>query len=289
MVISNSIQPLYTVYCYTDFLYRVVKFKRRSEGLRLRDAEGEGPQERFMQSYCRSRSMVLQYGLCNPWDYFITITVSPKRFDRWDLDAIYKYLAQWLRDYRRRYGIDLAYLLVPERHKDGAWHFHGFIRGIVYSHLSRFIRGIHPDRLVNGGFLNWGQLGKAVGYVSLAALRDPVAAAFYVVKYITKEHAHDAFYQHLYFHSQGLKTAVPVADCYCHNSTLDSCLQHESDFCFSGWAKTSDFTFPYSLPDCQERFLEDLTPVDEEALLPDVVNDYFVQLSMYPDEPPSLL
>lgn len=274
------VQPLYTVYYYTDFLYRVVKFKRRSDGFRLVEADGEGPQERFMQSYCRSRSMVLQYGLCNSWDYFITITVSPKRFDRWNLDKIYRYLAQWFRDYRKRYRVELAYLLVPEHHKDGAWHFHGFIRGVVSSHLSRFVRGIHPEKLVLGNYLNWGHLGVSIGYVSLAPLRDPVGAAFYVVKYITKEHAHDDFYQHLYYHSQGLKTAKPVLDCYCYNNTLESCLQHESDFCFCGWAKNSDFTWPYSLSGCEARFLEDLTPLDETALdcAPDELD--FVQVSI---------
>lgn len=279
MDLFEAAEPLYTVYYYTDFLYRVVKFKRRSTVLPHHNDLREH-QDRFLQSYCRSRSMVLQYGLCNPWDYFITITVSPEKFDRWDLDFIYKYLSQWFRDYRKKFDVTLDYLLVPEHHQDGAWHFHGFIRGVVPSHLSKFVHGIHPEKLVEGGFLNWGRLASSIGYVSLSALKNPVGCAFYIVKYITKEHAHDDFYQHLYYHSQGLKTAKPVVDCYCHNAVLDSCLQHENDFCFTGWAKVSDFTFPLALAGCEPRLFEQLLPLDQAALVPEGYKTSFVQLSL---------
>lgn len=204
--------------------------------------------------------MVLQYALCNQWDYFLTITVDPKKFDRWDLDRIYRYLSQWFRDYRKKHSKLLKYLLVPERHKDGAWHFHGFISGVSPAHISNFVPGIHPDKLIKAGYFNFGQLASVVGYVSLAALRDPVAAAFYVTKYITKEHAHDDFYQHLYYVSRGLRRARAVADCYIPNMVLDNCLERENAFCSSGWARTSNVFFPYNVDDVEPRGLQDLFP-----------------------------
>lgn len=275
MTTFEKISPLYTVYYYTDFLYRVVKFKRGSDGIRLSDQDGDGPQERFVQSYCRSRSMVLQYALCNHWDYFITITVSPEKFDRWDLNEIYRSLSQWFRDFRKLYG-GVRYVLVPEHHKDGAWHFHGLIADIPSEFLSPFVRGIHPDKLVDAGYLNFGLLAEHIGYVSLGKLRDPVGAAFYVVKYITKEHAHDDFYQHLYFCTRGLNRARPVADCYSSNPTLDECLEFECDFCSCGWARDKDWTFAAS-PDLEPRQLADLVPVPEELLISD---PEFIQLSI---------
>lgn len=261
----ESIQPLYTVYYYTDFLYRIVKFKRSSLGFAVRDQKEE-PEGRFSQSYSRSRSMVLQYALCNHWDYFITITVSPENFDRYDLDGIYRQLYVFFRLYGQAHG-KISYLLVPECHKDGAWHFHGFVSGVLPSSLSQFVPGIHPQKLIDAGYLNWGALAAFIGYVSLSPVKNPVGAGFYLVKYITKEHAHDAFYQHLYYHSQGLKTACPVSDCYSHNSYLDSFLTCESDFCSSGWVKLNkpDFTFPF-MRDCEIRYEEELTPVDLESL-----------------------
>ena len=277
MQVSNRILPLYTVYYYTDFLYRVVKFKRSRDGLALREPNQES-QERFLQSYSRSRSKVLQYSLCNKWDYFITITVNPDWFDRWNLDDIYSSIYDFFRMYRSRYG-PISYLLVPERHEDGAWHFHGFICGILDCHLSSFIPGIHPQKLIRAGYLNFGMLADVIGFVSLSELRDPVAAGFYITKYITKEHAHDDFYQHLYYHSQGLKTARPVADCYTSNVALDDCLSFESDFVSCGWAwlKESDFTFPLTLDGCEPRDFEDLSPFDA-AVLGDNSKLAFVQL-----------
>lgn len=279
MQVSEKILPLYTLYHYTDSLYRVVKFKRSRDGLALHDRL-EVPQERFSESYSRSRSKVFQYALCNEWSYFITITVDPKRFDRWDLDVIWEYLTRFFRFYSRNFS-RLTYLLVPERHKDGAWHFHGFLSGVLDSHLFPFISGIHPQKLVDAWYVNFPALGQVIGYVSLAPIKNHLAAAYYVAKYVTKEHAHDDFYQHLYYHSRGLKTARPVADCYFENVYLESCLSFENDFVACGFAKLDkpDFTFPFSLDGCEPRELQDLTPFDEAAL-EEASNSVFVQLSL---------
>lgn len=288
MQVSERILPLYTVYHYTDFLYRVVKFKRCRDGLVLRDPDYEfdydqeheqGSQERFLQSYSRSRSKVLQYALCNVWDYYVTITVDPKRFDRWDLDAIWNHLYKFFCFYSRTYS-RLSYLFVPERHKDGAWHFHGFLSGILDSHLFPFIPGLHPQKLIDAGYFNFPALGQVIGYVSLGELREPLKAGFYIAKYITKEHAHDDFYQHLYYHSQGLRTARPVSDCYCSNPVLESCLSFESDYVCCGWAclESPDFTFPF-LDGCEPREFEELTSFDA-AVLGEDSKLGFVQLSL---------
>lgn len=280
MQVSEKILPLYTVYYYTDFLYRIVKFKRRQDGLVLHDPDSD-PQERFSQSYSRSRSKVLQYALCNQWDYFVTITVDPKKFDRRDLDEIWASLYLFIKFYSARF-CPLRYLLVPEFHQDGAWHFHGFLSGVLDSHLFPFIPGLHPQKLIDYGFVNFPALGQAIGYVSLSKIKNPVAAGFYVSKYITKEHANDSFYKHLYFHSHGLKTSAPVADFYTSQIDLDRCLTFESDFVSCGWARLNrpDFAFPYFLDGCEPRQFEHLTPVDEAALAVEDPNQSFVQLSL---------
>lgn len=275
MEVLEKISPVYTIYSYTDFLYRIVKFKRREEGVRLpSDSVSEEPQERFMQSYCRSRSVVLQCALCNSWDYFVTITVSPEKFNRMDLDVIYKSLSQWFRDYRKQYS-NIKYLLVPEHHKDGAWHFHGFLSGVSPSHVTEFVPGIHPWKLVKAGYKNFGLLASHIGFVSLAPVRDPVASAFYVVKYITKEAANDSYYRHLYYRSRGLDTARPVSDIYVPDLSLDEFLNYSNNFCDIGWVKTNDFTFPYSFPGSDIR--------DEELIFPAMVGvePELVQLPEY--------
>lgn len=282
MTITDQIQPLYTIYYYTDFLYRIVKFKRSSSGVRLVDRDLDDlPVDKFEQSYCRARSMVLQYALCNQWDYFITITVNEENFDRYDLEPISKSLKQWFLDQNKKQGRKIDFLLVPEHHQDGAWHFHGLIRGVSSLSLCAF-----PDdpyrpslkRLHDHGYKNWPSLSKKIGFVSLSPLRDPVGAGFYVCKYVTKEKARSGFYEHLYYVSRGLKTAQPVADCYTYDPTLESSLESENEFCFTGWMRAADWHWPLS--DCYEpRCFDFLVPVKEEVLAAES-NLTFVQLSL---------
>lgn len=284
MTISETIQPLYTVYYYTDFLYRVVKFKRRTDGIRLSDPDkpDEPPMEKFMQSYCRARSMVLQYILCNQWDYFITITVSDKNFDRYDLEPIAKSLKQWFLDYNKKYGCKIDFVLVPERHEDGAWHFHGVIRGIRPSHLCEFVYNSHTPKLKelhDKGYLNFPLLQRKVGFCSLGAVKSPVGVGFYVAKYVTKQNARSGFYEHLYYVSRGLKTARPVADCYTYDHTLESALEFENDFCSCGWVRDADFTFPMQ-DQFEYRLLDHLVPIPEAQLAGEDLEQCFVQLSL---------
>lgn len=55
--------------------------------------------------------------LCHPHSF-------PEKVDRYDASAVTRKLNSWLDNQVRRKG--LAYVLVAERHKDGAVHFHGF-------------------------------------------------------------------------------------------------------------------------------------------------------------------
>lgn len=267
MAVLPQILPLYTLYYYNDFLYKVVKFKRSSSSSALRELKEE-PSERFASSYSRSRSMVLQYALCNQWDYFVTITVDPVKFDRYELDPIYDSLYAFFKAYRSNLFSSFRFLLVPEYHEDRAWHFHGLLAGIRPCDLFDFVKGIHPWKLVSRGYLNWPMLADAVGYVSLSRLNNSFGAAFYVTKYITKEHANDSFYSHLYYHSRGLSRAKPVADCYMSNYHLNQCLTYDGMFCASGWLKlnTPDFALPFSFPGCLPRSEESLDLIDEVSL-----------------------
>lgn len=72
----------------------------------------------------RARAQVRDLALCTPFRYFVTLTLDAARIDRYDMAAITRKLNTWADNQVRRKG--LAYILVPERHKDGAIHFHGF-------------------------------------------------------------------------------------------------------------------------------------------------------------------
>lgn len=75
----------------------------------------------------RARAHLRRLALANDFRYFVTLTLSPEKIDRYDGKAIMKVMNRWLDNMVRRHG--LRYILVPERHKDGAFHFHGFMAG----------------------------------------------------------------------------------------------------------------------------------------------------------------
>lgn len=74
-------------------------------------------------SRARARSAIRDIALCNPFTHFFTWTLDAKLVDRYDCDAVKKKLENTLRNLVRRRGF--RYVCVPERHKDGALHFHG--------------------------------------------------------------------------------------------------------------------------------------------------------------------
>jgi len=78
----------------------------------------------WLKSFNRARQACFDYLMCNPdLDTFLTFTVDPEAFDRNSYADIVHFLGQWLSNRVRRNG--LKYILVPELHDKGGYHFHG--------------------------------------------------------------------------------------------------------------------------------------------------------------------
>ncbi|MEA4896597.1 MAG: hypothetical protein VB064_15240 [Oscillospiraceae bacterium] len=209
-------------------------------------------------NFSRARSMIKQYGLCNDWDYFVTLTLDKEKYNRYELGKFKSDLIRFACDIRKKYKkVDnrrLSYVFVPENHKDGAWHMHGLLYGVPESAVCPFVKGKHPDYLVDHGFLNWPDYAAKFGFVSLGVIRDKVGTVLYTTKYINKDikALADMKGNHLYLHSNPLKKAEKVADIYGNYAELDSKLTNEYKFCSTGLVFNEDWTFPV-------RFREDFT------------------------------
>lgn len=122
---SISASPVHSIHEYANGIYKVVTFKGSRDPdnayLRIPDAT-QHYDNKLDNSFSRARNMVLQYALCNSWDYFFTGTIDRAKFDRFNLDIYQSRLSQFVRDKRKKYQSQIQYLLVPEQHKDGAWH-----------------------------------------------------------------------------------------------------------------------------------------------------------------------
>lgn len=218
----------YSVYSYGDVRYKLVYHKvcTRQRGLESRtsvqedcfppdqEVDTDGQEGRLSQSVSRTKARILEYALCNTWDFFFTGTLDPRKYERSDLSWFRSDLSQWLRNLRRNHGWDIAYLFVPELHSDGqAWHMHGLIRGVPRSDLCRLTSDmVLPvkllDKLRSGVELyKWPRYQQKFGWVTFSPVRDHCRCASYITKYITKALASSVIEAgaHLYYASQGLE------------------------------------------------------------------------------------
>lgn len=86
--------------------------------------DGSAAAEDLARARRRAKAAVADIALSNEFSYFVTLTLDKEKVDRYDVGEVTKKLNNWLDNRVRRNG--LKYVLVPELHKDGAIHFHGF-------------------------------------------------------------------------------------------------------------------------------------------------------------------
>ena len=86
----------------------------------------EQVQHSIRTSVNRTVNQIYALSRSNRWDYFITLTIDPKKLDSTDFNLISEKLNIWTNNLKKRYAPDLKYIIVPELHKDKSkWHFHG--------------------------------------------------------------------------------------------------------------------------------------------------------------------
>lgn len=152
----------------------------------------------LLRAQRRARTKVRDLALSNEFRYFVTLTLDGGKVERYDVRAVTKKLNAWLDNAVRRHG--LKYVLVPELHKDGAIHFHGFINDalrVVDSGTVIPPQGGKPRRprserqraqwLENGGHVVFNLPQWRVGFTTAIELYGEYSAAVgYVCKYISK-------------------------------------------------------------------------------------------------------
>ena len=191
---------------------------------------------RFAASLSRSRSRVLQLAFNNKWDYFVTLTFNKDKIDRYDYKAICAAMLKFFDNYKQRKSKDFKYLLIPEQHKDGAFHFHGYFANVAPGDVA-------PNE---HNYLDFMPYRKKFGFCSISPIEDREKCAVYVSKYITK----DMFLNvppagtHLYFASRGLKYDVVVS---CGSALVDfkpssDCTEQTFAYCTKYTCKRNIFT-----------------------------------------------
>lgn len=196
----------------------------------LVSARGTKYDTKLSNNLSRARTTVREYALCNDFEWFGTFTLDKLKYDRYDLGKFIKDFGQYIRNYRRLKGANVEYILIPEQHKDGAWHMHGLLKGISVNDLISF-DGIAdvPEKLKNKDYYNWVGYQKRFGFNSLGVIRDKEKCANYIVKYINKDLGTNIELNcKSYYCSKGLKKPQLIK-----KGTLASTLDYdfENDYC----------------------------------------------------------
>lgn len=149
--------------------------KREHTGLSVERKERENMSRAVQKVYDLAHS--------NSFDYFLTLTFDGSKIDRYSYDACANALKLFT-DIMRHNGN--KWLIVPEQHKDGAYHFHALVSGslslteAINPHTGRKITDTHGRQVYNVCNFKY-------GHTTATSISDPTRAATYIAKYLTKE------------------------------------------------------------------------------------------------------
>jgi len=131
--------------------------------------DGSTVERKKIDSNKRAIQRVYDLARSNDFDWFVTLTLSPEKVNRYDYEACAKCVGRFTNWLSKRGG---KWVLVAEQHKDGAYHFHGLISGDM-----KLVH--HKDDIYNIANFEW-------GFTTATAIRDRARVASYIGKYLTK-------------------------------------------------------------------------------------------------------
>lgn len=165
----------------------------------------------------RTKQSIYELAYNNKWDWFITFTFSDP-VDRYLYDICTKRVRKWLDHLKARKCPNLKYLIVPEQHKDGAWHIHGLLAncdgmemvdsGRVSLNKKAYFRT--ADNAMYPWIYNvsgW-SFGFSTAIPIGSAPEDNAKMCSYMCKYITKELCTGLKNKRRYFASKNCKKVV---------------------------------------------------------------------------------
>jgi len=134
-------------------------------------------EDNIQRSLRRSKTTVQDIILSNDFDLWCTFTFDKRKLDRYNSSKCKSVMSNWLFN-QRTHSPDLKYIIVPEKHKDGAIHFHALISNyhgtlIDTGHKTKNQQTIYKAQSYKSGFTE---------FVKLDTNKEAIA------KYITKQY-----------------------------------------------------------------------------------------------------
>lgn len=168
--------------------------------------------EKHSATVSRKRTIQSLYKLSRQanWEYFITLTFDTTQQNRYDFRECMRKCRKWLNHQKERKASELKYLIVPEMHKDGAWHVHGLIANCGDMEITDSGRVAIGDKSFVRTSENQGHKwiynlsGWKYGWSTATKVGDTRKVSTYITKYIIKELCACTKHQRRYFRSNNI-------------------------------------------------------------------------------------
>jgi hypothetical protein len=133
-------------------------------------------------------------------------------------------LSKWLENGQRTQKFE--YLIIPERHSDGALHFHGFFRDLPESWLKP------SGRVDKKGRKIYNITAYRYGHTNFSYIENLEATSKYIKKYLNKDLGESEKGKKRYWHSKSLKIPLKTynvdEESYTNQAGVTSWIGHDS-------------------------------------------------------------
>lgn len=173
-----------------------------------RDKDDRIDENKLKSSISRSKRNIRRICLSNDFKYFATWTINSEYADRFSVQECQKKMQYILRKYQEK-NKNFKYIYVFEKHKNGALHCHGLVKGMP--DLREFIESDFDklpyyilDTIEKGRKIYYSEyFSNKLGYNTFTKIDNYAAVCNYIIKYITKDPVRNENDQ-VYFCSKGL-------------------------------------------------------------------------------------
>lgn len=146
----------------------------------VRQISDSNKSESLRVSRSRTISKVYDIARSNMWEYFFTLTFNPEKVDSYDYSEVVKKLSKWLNNLRAICP-GMKYIVVPEKHKSGRWHFHGLFADVDG------LQFLDSGYVSESGQVIYNVGNYKLGFSTAVRLDGSPKVVSYLCKYITKE------------------------------------------------------------------------------------------------------
>ena len=145
---------------------------------------------------------------CNEWELFVTLTFNPSVVDSFNYDEVSRKLQNWLIVLRRKCK-NLKYIVVPELHKSGRFHFHGLFANC------NGLKLVDSGKRDKKGRTIYNIDNYNLGWTTATKITNTDAASKYIAKYVTKVLFKNTMHKRRYWASRNCNLPQ-VEEKYCN-------------------------------------------------------------------------